>query len=185
MTTRTETTKRDSIKMALIITGVSIAVYSAVVLIFGLINSITPITTTGSSGNFLIILTAKAITVSDDIAVDDDEQFSLPDFNTGNSNNKVVLRTATTTAGEEDENTDSLVPVPYSTFCVDRKTDSTFEWCENIDVKNNIAWCDFEVYDCIGEDYIQASQKEDGTLYYPADLPIQPTYERQINEDGR
>lgn len=82
------------------------------------------------------------------------------------------------------EEKDSLVPVPYSSFCVDRKTNNTFEWCENVEIKNNIAWYDFNVYDCIGEDYIQASQRENGTLYYPPDVPIAPTYERRIADDG-
>jgi hypothetical protein len=45
--------------------------------------------------------------------------------------------------------------------------------------------CNFDVYDCTEEDYIQASQKENGTLYYPLDTPITPTYEWQIKEDGR
>jgi hypothetical protein len=49
----------------------------------------------------------------------------------------------------------TLVPVPYS--CVDRKnTGNAFEWCENVDIKNNIAWCDFNLYDYLGDDCIQA-----------------------------
>jgi hypothetical protein len=37
-------------------------------------------------------------------------------------------------------------------------------WCENVGIENDIAWCNFDVYDCIGEDYIQANQRENGTL---------------------
>jgi hypothetical protein len=37
-------------------------------------------------------------------------------------------------------------------------------WCENVSIKNDIAWCNIDVYDCIGEDYIQANQRENGPL---------------------
>jgi hypothetical protein len=91
------------------------------------------------------------------------EQCSSSSNNSSKENNNNQKTTVT----EEEKEKDSLVPVPYSTFCIDRKTENTFEWCENVDIKNNIAWCDFDIYDCIGEDYIQASQYENGTLYYP------------------
>ena len=39
-------------------------------------------------------------------------------------------------------------------------------WCENVGIKNDIAWCNFDVYDCIGE-FTSKQIKEKMDLYPP------------------
>jgi hypothetical protein len=40
-------------------------------------------------------------------------------------------------------------------------------WCENVGIKNDIAWCNFDVYDCIGE--VTSKQIKEKMDLYPPD----------------
>jgi hypothetical protein len=40
-------------------------------------------------------------------------------------------------------------------------------WCENVSIKNDIAWCNIDVYECIGE--VTSKQTKEKMDLYPPD----------------
>jgi hypothetical protein len=48
-------------------------------------------------------------------------------------------------------------------------------WCENVGIKNDIAWCNFDVCDCIGEVTFRQIKEKMGL--YPPDTPIILTHD--------
>jgi hypothetical protein len=41
------------------------------------------------------------------------------------------------------------------------------EWCDEVFPNHNISYCNRNLYDCIGDDYVMPSCYENGSWYYP------------------